>query len=151
MNNKKFFLTLGFIVSLLAVSFCCYFTASSLRNHVLAHDEKEGQLHRFLAQNLMLTPEQRIKIQEIEDIYQEKRWDYEQEMKRLNGELAKLIIEQNKYTPEMQEKIDTLHNAMMELQKITLEHIFAMYPHLTEEQKQKLQKFVADALVKTEQ
>ena len=37
----------------------------------------------------------------------------------------------------MQEKIDTLHNAMMELQKITLEHIFAMYPHLTEEQKQK--------------
>jgi uncharacterized protein YlxW (UPF0749 family) len=147
--NRSFVLTLLFVALVAGVAvFCCYFTWN-MRSTMEVHDVQDAKLHRFLEQELNLTPVQMQEITAIETTYQKQLQSLEKEMRLINADLAVLIREQDTYTPQMQEKVDVLHNKMGELQRITIAHIYAMYPHLNATQKKKLQIFVADALIAT--
>ena len=144
--NKKSFLALGFIALVLALAFCCYFTVKAVKAQWVHTHYGEG-FDRFLHKELNLTDEQNRQIQRIEEEYRKQRSALERQIRVRNAELAAVIQEENTYSPRVQEKIEAVHQTMDNLQRITIEHIYAMYPHLTEAQKKKLQQLVANALV----
>lgn len=144
--NKKFFLALGFIALILVVAFCCYFTVKAMKTEWMHTHYGEG-FDQFLHKELNLTQEQNKQIQDIEEKYRKQRADLERQIGLRNAELAAVIQQEDTYSPLVQEKIKAVHQTLDSLQRITIEHIYAMYPHLTEAQKKKLQKLVANALV----
>jgi Spy/CpxP family protein refolding chaperone len=147
--TKKSLATLAFTILLLVLAFGSYFAAQTITAHRRMPSHDPDGFHRFLHHELNLTETQNRQIQAIEDDYHQNHQKLEASIRRANAELAAVIQEENSYTPRVQEKVEAIHHAMGELQKVTLEHIYAMYPHLTPDQQQKLQTFVADALVET--
>jgi Spy/CpxP family protein refolding chaperone len=146
--SKKSFITLAFVAALLAMAFFSFFAARTVNGHPINHQHGGGDgFHQFLHEKLALTSVQERQIQTIEDTYDQQRQALEAKLRQANAELATVFQEERSYTPRVQEKIDTLNHAMGELQKVTLAHIYAMYPHLTQEQQQKLQTYVTHALV----
>jgi Spy/CpxP family protein refolding chaperone len=146
--SKKSLITLIFIAALLALAFCSFFAARTVNWHHSHHGHaNDDGFHQFVHEKLTLTSIQERQIQAIEDTYTQQRQELEARLRRANAELATVFREERSYTPRVQEKIDGIHHAMGELQKVTLEHIYAMYPHLTQEQQQKLQTYVTNALV----
>jgi Spy/CpxP family protein refolding chaperone len=146
--SKKSFITLAFVAALLAVAFFSFFAARTVNGHHTNYQHGGGNgFHQFLHEKLALTSVQERQIQTIEDTYDQQRQALEAKLRQANAELATVFQEERSYTPRVQEKIDTLNHAMGELQKVTLAHIYAMYPHLTQEQQQKLQTYVTHALV----
>ena len=142
-------MTLAFVALLLGLAFCSFFAVRNGNWHATSHGHAGDAFHQFLHEKLDLTATQNRKIQEIEDTYAAQRHALENRLKQANAELATVFKEEKAYTPRIQEKVDAIHHAMGELQKVTLEHIYAMYPHLTPDQQQKLQTYVTDALVQT--
>ena len=61
-------------------------------------------------------------------------------------ELANNIGEDRSYSENVQKSVDKIHKAMGGLQKLTLEHLFEMRPILSDEQNQKLEQMITDAL-----
>ncbi len=102
--------------------------------------------HRYLHEKLNLTPEQDKQLEEIEVKYQKRKLRLEETIRLANRELADAINENPSFSPKVQQAIDKIHNAMGELQKLSLEHLFEMRPILTPEQNKQLNTLITDAL-----
>jgi Spy/CpxP family protein refolding chaperone len=61
-------------------------------------------------------------------------------------ELATVMQEDKAYSPRVVAAVEKIHHAQSDLEKSTLEHIFAMKSVLTPEQFDKLLKLTGDAL-----
>jgi len=105
-----------------------------------------GNWHRILHDKLHVTPEQDVRLEEIERHYRQRRQYLEEQMRLANMELAEAIKADKSFSPKVQAATDKIHHAMGELQKATLEHLFEMRPILTDEQNRKLEQMVTDAL-----
>ena len=62
------------------------------------------------------------------------------------SELAEAIKEGGYFSPHVQEAVDKIHNAMGELQKLTLRHLADMQAILSEDQNKKLEEKVVEQL-----
>jgi Spy/CpxP family protein refolding chaperone len=102
--------------------------------------------HQILHDKLHITPEQDVRLEEIERHYRQRRQYLEEQMRLTNMELAEAIKADKSFSPKVQAATDKIHHAMGELQKATLEHLFEMRPILTDEQNRKLEQMVTDAL-----
>ena len=106
----------------------------------------ETELHALLHGQLDLTPEQEKKLERIEADFAGRRQALELEMRAANVRLAQAIEAEHGYGPRVTEAIDETHRVMGELQKETLQHLFAMRGVLNPDQAEMFDKSVVKAL-----
>jgi hypothetical protein len=106
----------------------------------------ETELHALLHGQLDLTPEEEKKLERIEADFAGRRQALELEMRAANVRLAQAIEAEHGYGPRVTEAIDETHRVMGELQKETLQHLFAMRGVLNPDQAEMFDKSVVKAL-----
>jgi hypothetical protein len=106
----------------------------------------EFELHEVLHHDLQLDAPQAARIAEIERQYALRRQALELELRADNAGLASAIEAEHGYGPQVSSAVDDSHKAMGELQKVTLEHIFAMRSVLRPDQAARFDAAVVKAL-----
>ena len=105
-----------------------------------------SELHALLHDQLNLDPAQHAKLDALEAQFAVRRKALELEMRADNARLAAAIEAEHGYGPQVSSAIDQSHMAMGELQKETLEHVFAMRGLLRSDQTAKFDEAVVKAL-----
>ena len=105
-----------------------------------------SELHALLHDQLNLDPAQHAKLDALEAQFAVRRKALELEMRADNARLAAAIEAEHGYGPQVSSAIDQSHMAMGELQKETLEHVFAMRELLRPDQTAKFDGAVVKAL-----
>ena len=105
-----------------------------------------SELHALLHDQLNLDPAQHAKLDALEAQFAVRRKALELEMRAGNARLAAAIEAEHGYGPQVSSAIDQSHMAMGELQKETLEHVFAMRELLRPDQTAKFDGAVVKAL-----
>lgn len=111
----------------------------------------ENELHALLHHQLDLDQAQQARMDEIEQRFAVRKRALELELRADNARLADAIQAEHGYGPAVQAAVDRSHKAMGELQKETLEHIFAMRAVLKPDQAAKFDTAVTKALTAKEQ
>ena len=105
-----------------------------------------SELHALLHDQLDLDAAQHAKLDALEAQFAVRRKALELEMRADNARLAAAIQAEHGYGPQVSSAIDHSHMAMGELQKETLEHVFAMRGLLRPDQAAKFDGAVVKAL-----
>jgi hypothetical protein len=108
--------------------------------------QTETELHALLHMELNLDAAQQAKIDAIEQRFATRRKALELEMRAANAHLAEAMQSEHGYGPEVTAAIDHTHMVMGEMQKETLEHLFAMRAVLRPDQAAKFDMTVVKAL-----
>ncbi|WP_454888597.1 periplasmic heavy metal sensor [Sphingobium indicum] len=116
------------------------------RSYIVAPPPVESELHQLLHEQLDLDPTQETRIEAIEVRFAIQKQALELELRADNARLAQAIQTEHGYGPQVSAAIDRSHKAMGELQKVTLEHIFAMRGVLRPEQATRFDDAVVKAL-----
>ena len=103
-------------------------------------------LHELLHEDLDLDPKQQAWIDQLETRFAVTRRNLELELKTDNARLAQAIQAERGYGPRVTAEVDRSHEAMGQLQKETLAHIFAMRAVLRPDQAEKFDGAVVKAL-----
>lgn len=106
----------------------------------------ESELHALLHRELKLSADQDKKIHLIEAQFAARREALELEMRAANIRLAQAIEAEHGYGPQVTKAIDETHEVMGDLQKETLQHLFAMRGVLDRHQAAMFDKVVVEAL-----
>ena len=106
----------------------------------------DTKLHALLHDQLNLDPAQHARLDALEAQFAVRRKALELEMRADNAKLAAAIQAEHGYGPQVSSAIDQSHMAMGELQKDTLEHVFAMRGLLRPDQTAKFDEAVVKAL-----
>lgn len=106
----------------------------------------ETELHAVLHKDLKLSPQQHSKINAIEAKFAVRRKALEFDMRAANARLAEAIEAEHGYGPQVTAAIDHSHMIMGELQKETVEHLFAMRAVLNPDQTKLFDSTVVKAL-----
>lgn len=106
----------------------------------------ESELHQLLHEQLNLSPDQSQKIEVIEQRFALRRAALEAELRADNADLASAIEAEHGYGPRVAAAVDKSHHAMGELQKATLEHVFAMRQVLRPDQATRFDEAIVKAL-----
>jgi Spy/CpxP family protein refolding chaperone len=120
------------------------------RVYVVPQQPVESELHDLLHSELNLDAEQHERIEAIEKSFAIHRRALELELRDDNAKLAEAIEAERGYGPNVAAAVDRSHHAMGELQKETLEHIFAMRAVLRPDQAAKFDQAVTKALTAKE-
>jgi nickel and cobalt resistance protein CnrR len=105
-----------------------------------------AELHALMHEGLDLDPAQERSLGVLERDFAAKREALEARLKADNARLAEAIAAEHQYGPRVSAAIDASHVAMGDLQKATLEHIFAMRAILRPEQQATFDAAVAESL-----
>ena len=105
-----------------------------------------AELHGLMHEGLYLDPAQERSLGVLERDFAAKREALEARLKADNARLAEAIAAEHQYGPRVSAAIDASNVAMGDLQKATLEHIFAMRAILRPEQQATFDAAVAESL-----
>jgi hypothetical protein len=108
--------------------------------------QSETELHALLHEELELDAAQEARIEAIEQRFAVRRKALELEMHAANAHLAAAIEAEHGYGPQVTAAVDHTHHVMGELQKETLEHLFAMRAELRPHQQARFDRTVVKAL-----
>lgn len=108
--------------------------------------EQSSALHELLHDELNLDAGQLKQIEDLEATFAARRAALEAHIRAENARLAAAIEAERGYGPRVTSEIERSHALMGELQKETLEHIFAMRTILRPEQAEKFDRAVTRAL-----
>jgi nickel and cobalt resistance protein CnrR len=103
-------------------------------------------LHEFVHDELDLSSEQRVRLEQLEESFAIKRKGLEIALRAANAELATAMAEEHAYGPKVSASIDAVHDRMGALQKATVQHVFDMRELLDEEQRERFDQQVSTAL-----
>ena len=106
----------------------------------------DSELHSLIHDRLDLDAAQHAKLDSLERQFAIRRQAREFEIRANNAMLAAAIEAEHGYGPQVSAAIDQSHRVMGELQKETLEHIFAMRGILRPDQAAKFDGAVIKAL-----
>jgi Spy/CpxP family protein refolding chaperone len=141
MNSLGKLLLLLALVAIVAVSAC--WTTSHL---LLAPSPRPADYHHWLHTQLGITAEQDKALDKEEERFAVQKKELVEMIRQENAELATVMLEDKNYSPRVEAAVEKIHHAQSELEKATLEHIFAMKPILSPEQFDKLLKLTSEAL-----
>jgi len=120
--------------------------AAALTEYWLRRSRPPEDAHAWVHRQLEITPEQDRRIAEMEKVFALRRAALMQRLHEANDELAHAILEDRAASPKVAEALRRIHSAQIELQQITLDHVFEMRVALTPAQYDKLLRLTADAL-----
>ena len=110
------------------------------------HAPQPTALHELLHDELGLDEKQLAQIEDLETRFALRRRALELELRTDNARLAAAIQAERGYGPRVTAEIDRSHEAMGQLQKETLAHVFAMRAVLRPDQAEKFDRAVVKAL-----
>lgn len=105
-----------------------------------------SELHELLHHDMNLDAPQRAKLEALEQRFAVRRTALELELRSDNARLADAIEAEHGNGPRVAAAVDASHQAMGELQKETLAHIFAMRQILRPDQTATFDRAVVKAL-----
>ena len=111
----------------------------------------DSELHALMHDQLNIDAAQRAKLDGLERQFAMRRKALELEMRADNAKLAAAIETEHGYGPQVSAAIDQSHMVMGELQRATLEHVFAMRGFLRPDQAAKFDGAVVKALTADQQ
>ncbi len=120
------------------------------RAYVVRQTPVETELHALLHRQLDLDDTQHSKIKAIERRFAVRKQALELELRADNAHLADAIEAEHGYGSQVSAAVDRSHQAMGQLQKETLEHIFAMRAVLRPDQAARFDSAVVKALTAKE-
>ncbi|HWA24878.1 MAG TPA: periplasmic heavy metal sensor [Lacunisphaera sp.] len=138
---KKVALFLAAIAAVAAIA--CYVTMRMSQRQVTSDDIAS---HEWLHRELKLTEAQHKALEPIEQGFGEKQRKLAEALREANRRLAQAMAEDKAYTPRVAAAVEHVHHRMGELQKVSIEHVFAMRSVLTPEQGDKLLSLAQQAL-----
>ena len=109
------------------------------------------ELHRLLHEQLALSAAQHAQIGALEQRFAVRKQALEFELRADNAKLASAIEAEHGYGPQVSATIDHSHMVMGQLQKETLEHVFAMRALLTPAQAAQFDRVIVKALTQSPQ
>lgn len=116
------------------------------RNLLAPPEHKSSDLHAFMHHQLDLDAEQEAQIEMLEARFAGRRKELEVKLREANAELARAMASEHQYGPRVATAVDHSHMAMGDLQKATLEHVFAMRALLRRDQAARFDEAVSKAL-----
>jgi 16S rRNA A1518/A1519 N6-dimethyltransferase RsmA/KsgA/DIM1 with predicted DNA glycosylase/AP lyase activity len=111
----------------------------------------ESQVHALLHERLTLDAAQERRIHDLEAAFAQRRAGLEAEMRADNERLASAIEGEHGYGPKVAKAVDRSHHVMGQLQKETLQHIFAMRGVLRPDQAAQFDAAIVKALTQPAQ
>lgn len=105
-----------------------------------------GDAHAWLHRELNLTAEQEKALEPVEAAFAEKHQRLESALREANRHLAGVIAEDKAASPRVAAAVEHVHHCMGDLQKASIEHLFAMRAVLSPEQGDKLLKLAQRSL-----
>lgn len=105
--------------------------------------------HEWLHKELQPTEAQHKALEPIEAEFAAKQRRLVAQLHSANLDLARIMGEEKAYTPRVAAAVEQVHHCMGDLQKASIEHVFAMRSVLTPEQSDKLLKLAQRALEQT--
>ncbi|MEO6005307.1 MAG: periplasmic heavy metal sensor [Opitutus sp.] len=130
---KRTILFLSAIALVAAVA--CLFTLRWSQRRAAADDFLS---HDWLHHELNLTPAQVKSLEPIEARFAGRQRVLAAEMADANRQLARAMAEEKAFTPRVAGAVEHVHHCMGDLQKASIEHVFAMRTVLSPEQGDKL-------------
>lgn len=109
----------------------------------------ESALHSLLHDQLDLDAGQKARLAAIEQDFTLRKQAQESRLRASNADLAAAIQAEHGYGPRVAAAVDASHHAMGDLQKATLEHVFAMRGVLRPDQTARYDDAVVKALTQT--
>lgn len=146
---KWLLLSMGFS-GLLAGVAAWFVTDWALHWHAAghAHDHAPPDFHAWMHEHLDITPEQHEKLDPIEAEFEKQRTRLRSEIHAAGAELAAVISETAADDARLQAALEKLNKSQGELQRLTLEHFFAMKRYLRPAQARKLVEWTHDSLAR---
>ena len=108
--------------------------------------QTNNEMHRLLHEKLKLSEAQQAQIEVLEKAFALRQQALELEMRSDNAKLAGAIESEHGYGPLVSATIDHSHMVMGQLQKETLEHMFAMRSVLQPDQAAQFDRVIVKAL-----
>lgn len=136
----------GLVVTLLLSLGAAFVGAWAGATYLGPDRDSEPSLHVMVHNELDLSPAQDKRIEAIEADFAVRRRKLELELQAANAELAAAIQTERRNGPAVSAAIDHFHDAMGRLQKLTIEHVFAMRSVLTPAQAAEFDRTVVRAL-----
>ena len=136
----------GLLVTIVLSIVAAFAGAWGGASYIVARMQDQPPLHEMVHEKLDLSAEQERRIEGLERTFAARRQRLESEMRAANAELAGAIETEHAYSPAVQQAVDRFHRAMGELQKETLQHIFAMRAVLRPDQAERFDRAVVEAL-----
>jgi Spy/CpxP family protein refolding chaperone len=106
--------------------------------------------HDWLHDELSLTKEESLKIEELEGPYQEKRSTLLVVFDERIRELSEILRTNDRATPEVDHAIHRIHEVHGNLQQLSIDHYFQMLEVLPPEKQAKLRSLAVEALSEPE-
>jgi Spy/CpxP family protein refolding chaperone len=113
-----------------------------------AHDHVETDFHAWMHEHLDITPEQHAILEPIEAEFEQQRTRLRNEIRTAGLEVAAAIGEANVNDARLKAALERLNKSQGELQRMTLEHFFAMKRYLRSAQAKKLLEWTHDSLAR---
>ena len=113
-----------------------------------AHDHAEPDFHAWMHEHLDITPEQHAKLAPFEAEFERQRVRLRGEIRAAGLELAAAIGEADVNAARLKSALERLNQAQGDLQRMTLEHFFAMKRYLRPAQAQRLLEWTHDSLAR---
>lgn len=105
-----------------------------------------AELHALIHDDLDLDQAQERKLSALERQFAARREALEDRLRRSNALLGEAIAAEHQYGPRVSAAVDDTHDAMGDLQKTTLEHVFAMRAVLRPDQQARFDAVVSQSL-----
>ena len=141
-NITLFFIT---VIAVAALSAICAARWMSGRT-----SEPAMAAHEWLHSQLRLTEAQHEALEPIEAQFAGREKDLVGQLHSANLDLSRIMGEDKAYTPRVAAAVECVHHCMGELQKASIEHVFAMRSVLTPEQSDKLLTLAQRSLEQTQ-
>ncbi|MGI9377996.1 MAG: Spy/CpxP family protein refolding chaperone [Tsuneonella suprasediminis] len=103
-------------------------------------------LHDFVHEQLDLTASQSARLNRLETRFAVERKELDLSLGAANARLAAAMEEEHEYGPKVAAAIDDVHARMGDLQKATVQHVFAMRALLNPQQQARFDRHVALSL-----
>lgn len=113
-----------------------------------AHDHVETDFHAWMHEHLDITPEQHEKLEPIEAEFEKQRVRLRGEIRAAGLDVATAIADGNESDARLKPALERLNHAQGELQRMTLDHFFAMKRYLRPAQAKKLLEWTHDSLAR---
>ena len=102
--------------------------------------------HEFVHERLDLDADQERRLDELEQRFAIENAQLELALRGANASLAEAMDSEHQYGPKVTAAIDDVHDNMGDLQKATVQHVFAMREILNERQRREFDAQVARSL-----
>jgi Spy/CpxP family protein refolding chaperone len=111
-----------------------------------APNHSGAELHALMHEDLDLDLGQVAQLEVLERDFAARRAALEAQLKADNARLAAAIAAEHQYGPRVGAAVDATHRTMGDLQKATLEHVFAMRAILRPDQQARFDAGIAQSL-----